>query len=94
MNVKKVVSRYTRALVYNPVIAALLAILVLSANTILPFFIRLLDPVSADRLGESVELVSVYGVAIGTLIVFVVVGIMFAANLPMRLQKWQESRGE
>jgi len=50
--------------------------------------------VSADRLGESVELVSVYGVAIGTLIVFVVVGIMFAANLPMRLQKWQESRGE
>ena len=31
---------------------------------------------------ESVELTSVYGVALGTLFVFITVGILFGLNLP------------
>ena len=39
---------------------------------------------------NSVELISVYGVAIGSLIVFAIVGALFAINLPLRIQKYRE----
>ena len=40
MNVKKIVSKYHRSLVINPLIAGTLAMIVLSVNTILPAFCR------------------------------------------------------
>ena len=48
----------------------------------------------AGQLRESVELTSVYGVALGTLFVFLVVGGLFALNLPTHIQNWRESSGE
>ncbi|GIS49421.1 MAG: hypothetical protein Ct9H90mP23_0930 [Methanobacteriota archaeon] len=44
------------------------------------------------RLRESVELTSVYGVALGTAMVFTVIAAAFAVNLPLRLQQMQEGR--
>jgi hypothetical protein len=43
---------------------------------------------------ESVELISVYGVALGTLMVFIVVGGLFALDLPTHLQNWRENKEE
>lgn len=92
MNVKKVVSKYHRSLLVNPLVAGTLAFIVLSVNTILPIFIRPFSEVSALRMEESVELISVYGVALGSLIVFMIVGSVFAANIPMRIQKYRENK--
>jgi hypothetical protein len=92
MNVKKIVSKYHRSLVINPLIAGTLAMLVLSANTILPAFIGLFSEQTALRMEESVELISVYGVALGTLFVFLVVGGLFALDLPTHLQSWRENK--
>ncbi len=64
----------------------------LPANLIVPFFVGIVDPVSANRLRESVELTSVYGVALGTILVFIVIAAMFAINLPLRIQQYMESR--
>ena len=86
MNVKKIVGKYHRSLVINPLIAGSLAMLVLSVNTILPVFISLFSEQTAIRMEESVELISVYGVALGTLFVFIVVGALFALDLPTHLQ--------
>ena len=61
MNVKKIVGKYHRSLVINPLIAGPLAMLVLSVNTILPAFISLFSEQTAIRMEESVELISVYG---------------------------------
>ena len=44
------------------------------------------------RLEESVELISVYGVALGTLFVFLIVGGLFALDLPTHLQSWRENK--
>ena len=74
----------------NPTVAGILAALVLSINTIIPFFINLFSAETALRMENSVELISVYGVAIGSLIVFAIVGILFAINLPLRIQKYRE----
>jgi hypothetical protein len=41
---------------------------------------------------ESVELISVYGVALGTLFVFIVVGGLFALDLPTHIQSWRENK--
>ena len=92
MNVKKIVGKYHRSLVINPLIAGSLAMLVLSVNTILPAFISLFSEQTAIRMEESVELISVYGVALGTLFVFVVVGALFALDLPTHLQSWRENK--
>jgi hypothetical protein len=91
MNVKKVLSRYHVALVVTPVIATLVALGTLMINVIIPWFFELFDPETAKRLSESVELTSVYGVALGTMLVFMVVATLFAANIPLRIQQWRES---
>ena len=90
MNVKKIVGKYHRSLFLNPVIAAILAYIVLSANKILPWIIGLFSEQTATRMRESVELISVYGVALGTLFVFLVVGGLFAMDLPTHLQNYRE----
>jgi hypothetical protein len=92
MNVKKIIGKYHRSLVINPLIAGLLAMLVLSANSILPAFIGLFSEQTALRMEESVELISVYGVALGTLVVFLIVGGLFALDLPTHLQSWRENK--
>ncbi len=92
MNVKKIIGKYHRSLVINPLIAGGLAMLVLSANTILPAIISLFSEQTALRMEESVELISVYGVALGTLFVFLVVGGLFALDLPTHLQSWRENK--
>ena len=70
MNPGKIVGKYHRALVINPVIAVILATLVLSANRIVPIIVNIFNGDLANQLRESVELTSVYGVALGTLFVF------------------------
>ena len=92
MNVKKIIGKYHRSLVINPIIAGLLAMLVLSVNTILPAFVSLFSEQTALRMEESVELISVYGVALGTLFVFLIVGALFALDLPTHLQSWRENK--
>jgi len=92
MNVKKIIGKYHRSLVINPLIAGSLAMLVLSVNTILPAFISLFSEQTALRMEESVELISVYGVALGTLFVFLVVGALFTLDLPTHLQSWRENK--
>jgi hypothetical protein len=92
MNPGKIVGKYHRALVLNPIISIVLATLVLSANTILPALVGVLSSNTARRLEESVELTSVYGVALGTLFVFLVTGALFALNLPTHLQRYRENR--
>ncbi len=94
MNPKKIVGKYHRSLLINPIIATILATIVLSANTILPFFVGIFSSDTALRMEESVELISVYGVALGTFFVFSVVGGLFALNLPTHLQSYREKRAE
>ena len=92
MNVKRVIGKYHRSLLINPLVAGGLAFVVLSVNTILPTFVRPFSAETALRLEASVELISVYGVALGSLIVFLVVGAVFAANIPLRVQRWRENK--
>jgi predicted metal-binding membrane protein len=94
MNPKKIVSKYHRSLIINPVLATLLAWFVLSANTILPAIVGVFSGDTAERMRESVELTSVYGVALGTLFVFITVGILFGLNLPTHLQRFRERQAE
>ena len=74
----------------TPVIAGLVALVTLMINLIIPAFFSLFDEVAAHRLRESVELTSVYGVALGTVMVFTIIAAMFAINLPLRIQQMQE----
>ena len=90
MQVTKITSRYHKSLLITPVIAALVAGLTLLINLIIPAFVGIFDDVSAMRLRESVELTSVYGVALGTVMVFTVIAAMFAVNLPLRIQQMRE----
>ena len=90
MQVNKITSRYHKSLLITPVIAALVAGLTLLINLIIPAFVGIFDDVSAMRLRESVELTSVYGVALGTVMVFTVIAAMFAVNLPLRIQQMRE----
>ena len=91
MNVKSITDRYNRALGYTPAVAALVATLTLFINFFVPLFVGIFDSVAASRLEESVELTSVYGVALGTILVFIVIAGMFAINLPLRIQQYLES---
>ena len=90
MQVTKITSRYHRSLLITPMIAASVAGLTLLINLIIPAFVGIFDDVSALRLKESVELTSVYGVALGTVMVFTVIAAMFAVNLPLRIQQIRE----
>jgi hypothetical protein len=92
MNVKSITDKYNKALGYTPAVAAVVATLTLFINFFVPLFVRILDPVAANRLEESVELTSVYGVALGTIIVFIVIALMFAINLPLRIQQYLENQ--
>ena len=92
MNVKSITDRYNRALGYTPAVAALVATLTLFINFFVPLFVGIFDSVAAHRLEESVELTSVYGVALGTILVFIVIAGMFAINLPLRIQQYLESQ--
>jgi hypothetical protein len=94
MNPKKIVSKYHRSLIINPIVAGVLAIIVLSANTILPLIVGIFSSDTALRMEESVELISVYGVALGTFFVFCIVGGLFALNLPNHLQRFREKRAD
>lgn len=94
MNPKKIVGKYHRSLLINPIIATVLATIVLSANSILPFFVGIFSKDTATRMEESVELISVYGVALVTFFVFSVVGGLFALNLPTHLQSYREKRAD
>jgi len=91
MNVKKVLSRYHISLVVTPVIAAIVASGTLLINVIIPWFFEFFDKETSVRLSQSVELTSVYGVALGTMFVFILVAGLFAANIPLRVQQWRES---
>jgi len=92
MNIKKVAGKYRRSLIINPLMAGAVAWFALSFNTIIPTIASIFSADAALRLEESVELTSVYGVALGTLIVFLVVGLLFAIDLPSRINSWRESR--
>ena len=92
MNVKSITDRYNRALGYTPAVAALVATLPLFINFFVPLFVGIFDSVAANRLEESVELTSGYGVALGTILVFIVIAGMFAINLPLRIQQYLESQ--
>ena len=94
MNEKKVLSRYQASLILTPLIAGTVAFLTLFVNVIIPWFIRVIDDTAARRMSESVELTSVYGVALGTMLVFLVVAGMFAINLPLRIQQFREKADE
>ncbi len=90
MQVTKITGRYYRSLMITPAVAGLVALLTLMINLIIPAFVGLFDDVAAHRLRESVELTSVYGVALGTVMVFTIIAAMFAINLPLRIQQMQE----
>ncbi|PDH25600.1 MAG: hypothetical protein CND85_04375 [Marine Group II euryarchaeote MED-G33] len=94
MNVKKVLSRYHISLVVTPVIAAFVASCTLLINVIIPWFFEFFDKETSVRLSQSVELTSVYGVALGTMFVFILVAGLFAANIPLRIQQWREASDE
>jgi len=92
MNVKKITSQYYRSLLITPVVAGLVALVTLMINLIIPSIVGLLgSDAAADRLAESVELTSVYGVALGTAVVFMIVASAFAVNLPVRLAQMREN---
>ena len=92
MNVKKITSQYYRSLLITPLVAGLVALVTLMINLIIPSIVGLLgSEAAANRLAESVELTSVYGVALGTAVVFMIVASAFAVNLPVRLAQIREN---
>tara|TARA_Y100001970_G_scaffold294162_1_gene447786 strand:+ start:65658 stop:66593 length:936 start_codon:yes stop_codon:yes gene_type:complete len=88
----KIIRQYHRSVGITPIIAGVVALLTLLINLIIPAIVGLFDDVAASRLRESVELTSVYGVALGTAIVFTIIATAFAINLPLRIQRMQEGR--
>ena len=94
MNPKKIVSKYHRSLVINPVLATLLAWFVLSANTIPPMdcwhLLRRYSEPHARIRGVDLGLrcCSRYDVC------FITVGILFGLNLPTHLQRFREKQAE
>jgi hypothetical protein len=92
MGIQKITSRYHKSLLIAPSIAGIVALLTLFINRIIPAIIGVVDPVSASRLRESVELTSVYGVALGTMVIFMIIAGSFAVNLPLRIQQFRENK--
>jgi hypothetical protein len=52
--------------------------------------VGIFDSEAAERLRESVELTSVYGVALGTAVVFLIIAAAFGANIPKRVAQMRE----
>ena len=95
MGQERIIQKYNRSLGTTPAIAGFVALIItLLINVIIPAFVGLFDEVASNRLSESVELTSVYGVALGTAMVFGIIAISFSVNLPARIQKFQEGRAE
>ncbi|HJM18170.1 MAG TPA: hypothetical protein QF703_01420 [Candidatus Thalassarchaeaceae archaeon] len=92
MNVNKISKKYSKALGITPAIAGFVAMLTLFINLIVPAFVSLFSSVAANRLRESVELTSVYGVALGTILVFMVIAVLFGADIPGRIQDYRENQ--
>ena len=92
MGIQKITSRYHKSLMIAPSIAGIVALLTLFINRIIPAIIGVIDPVSASRLRESVELTSVYGVASGTMVIFMIIAGAFAVNLPLRIQQFRDKK--
>tara|TARA_B100001996_G_scaffold369981_1_gene343950 strand:- start:4159 stop:5091 length:933 start_codon:yes stop_codon:yes gene_type:complete len=92
MGIQKITSRYHKSLMIAPSIAGIVALLTLFINRIIPAIIGVIDPVSANRLRESVELTSVYGVALGTMVIFMIIAGAFAVNLPLRIQQFRDKK--
>ncbi len=92
MGIQKITSRYHRSLLIAPSMAGFVALLTLFINRIIPAMVAIINPVSADRLRESVELTSVYGVALGTIVIFTIIGAAFAVNLPLRIQQFRDKQ--
>ena len=93
MGVNKITRRYHTSLAIAPVIAGVVALMTLLINLIIPAIVDIFDgssDVASERLRESVELTSVYGVALGTAIVFLIIAVMFGVNLPLRIQQMRE----
>jgi len=90
MNVKKVLTKYHISLVITPLIAAAVATITLLFKDVIAGVVGIFSEITALRLEESVELESVYGVALGTMIVFLLVAVVFVADLPGRYQKMRE----
>ena len=90
----KIIRQYYREIGITPVVAGIVALLTLLINLIIPAIVGLFDDVQANRLSESVELTSVYGVALGTAMVFTVIAAAFAVNLPLRIQQMREGRAD
>ncbi|MAE39277.1 MAG: hypothetical protein CL969_06640 [Euryarchaeota archaeon] len=90
MNVKKVLTKYHISLVITPLIAAAVATITLLFKDVISGAVGIFSEITALRLEESVELESVYGVALGTMIVFLLVAVVFVADLPGRYQKMRE----
>ena len=92
MGIQKITSRYHKSLMIAPSIAGIVALVTLFINRIIPAIIGIIDPVSASRLRESVELTSVYGVALGTMVIFMIIAGAFAVNLPLRIQQFRDKK--
>lgn len=90
MGIQKITSRYHKSLLIAPSIAGVVALLTLFINRIIPAIVGIINPVSADRLRESVELTSVYGVALGTMVIFMIIAGAFGVNLPLRIQQFRD----
>jgi hypothetical protein len=90
MNVKKVLTKYHISLVITPLIAAAVATITLLFKDVISGAVGIFSKITALRLEESVELESVYGVALGTMIVFLLVAVVFVADIPGRYQKMRE----
>ena len=88
----KIIRQYHRSIGITPLVAGAVALLTLLINLIVPAIVGIFDSVQAARLSESVELTSVYGVAMGTAFVFTIIAAAFAINLPLRIQQMQEGR--
>jgi len=94
MNVKKVLTKYHISLVITPLIAAAVATVTLLFKDVIAGVVGVFSEITALRLEESVELESVYGVALGTMIVFLLVAVVFVADIPGRYQKMREGGSE
>ena len=92
MGIQKITSRYHRSLLIAPSIAGFVAFLTLFINRIIPAIVSFINPESANRLRESVELTSVYGVALGTMVIFTIIAGAFAVNLPLRIQQFRDKQ--
>ena len=88
MGVKKITRKYHTSLAIAPLIAGVVALMTLLINLIIPAIVDIFDgssDVASSRLRESVELTSVYGVALGLHSFLNYCNNKFGVNLPLRI---------